>query len=357
MARGSGQRRSVLQGGQRRRGRRGAVAGAPRPRRGRRWLHGLLALVLVVVLTAAGLELLARDDAGSPRDRASRVHASLIGGPGSAAAGRASKPHRLPPVYGRLRAPASERVHVRFKQPPVAALLWDVHTGRVLWSRHATRPVPIASLTKMMTSLLVVDSLGPGEGVKITDRAVHYQGSGVGNLPKGKKIAAETLLYGLLLPSGNDAALALAQRVGGSVEGFVKKMNRRAQRMNLPCTHYSTPSGFLNRGNRSCAADLAVIAHAMLQRPRIARIISTASIALPAPVKGKKLFLYNNNPLLRLHYPGTDGVKTGYTASAGRCLVATARRGNRHLGVVLLHSVDPPDQARQLLDLGFRKLG
>ena len=187
----------------------------------------------------------------------------------------------------------------------------------------------------------------------ITREALHYQGSGVGLLPRGKRIRVDTMLYGLLLPSGNDAAIALAQRAAGSVPRFVDAMNARARRMGLVCTRFSSPHGFEDRGNHSCAGDLAAIARAVLRVPRLARIVRRREAVLPFPIKGGKLYLYNNNPLLRQGYRGITGVKTGYTDAAGRCLVATARRGALRLGVVLLDSPDPGGQARRLLDRGF----
>jgi D-alanyl-D-alanine carboxypeptidase len=176
----------------------------------------------------------------------------------------------------------------------------------------------------------------------------------VGVLPKGRWIDVQTMLYGLLLPSGNDAAIALAQRAAGTVRRFVRLMNARAGAMGLECTHFTTPSGIQDRGNHSCASDLAALARAVLRRPRLARIVRTRAIVRRFPIKGHKLFLYNNNPLLVQGYRGITGVKTGYTVAAGQCLVATARRGPVELGVVLLHSPNTGDQARRLLDRGFR---
>ena len=138
------------------------------------------------------------------------------------------------------------------------------------------------------------------------------------------------------------------------MRAFVRLMNRRAAAMGLTCTHFSTPSGFRDAGNHSCAGDLAALARAVLRTPRLARIVRRRAAVLPFPIKGRKLYLYNTNPLLRERYRGTTGVKTGYTVAAGRCLVATARRGRRRLGVVLLHARDPGRQARRLLDRGFR---
>ncbi len=161
------------------------------------------------------------------------------------------------------------------------------------------------------------------------------------------------MLYGLMLPSGNDAAIALAQHISGSLRGFVRRMNAEAARLGMGCTRYSSPSGYVDAGNFSCAADLALLAHVDLAQHRIARVAHTLSASLPFPIKGGKVYLYNNNPLLIYHYPGTTGLKTGFTDAAGRCLVATAERHGVRLGVVILNSQAPGTQARQLLDRGF----
>jgi D-alanyl-D-alanine carboxypeptidase len=260
-------------------------------------------------------------------------------------------PHRS--AYGITLAPMAARVHVRLRKPLVSGLLFDVHTGRVMWKRHPDQVLPIASLTKMMTALVVIAHARPTAQVLITKEALAYSGSGVGLLPKGKRVSLETMLYGLMLPSGNDAAIALAQHVAGTEARFVAMMNKRASEMGLSCTHFTSVSGIVDQGNYSCASDLALLARAVLERPLLHRIVSTSNAVRPFPIKGGKLYLFNNNPLLRLGYPGADGVKTGYTDASGRCLVATARRGSTWLGVVLLHSADPPDQAQNLLNAGF----
>ncbi|MGI8427997.1 MAG: D-alanyl-D-alanine carboxypeptidase family protein, partial [Solirubrobacteraceae bacterium] len=246
-------------------------------------------------------------------------------------------------------------INVRFpiRSQVRSAMLFDVSSGRVLWERDADRVLPIASLTKMMTALVVVAHSRAPARVLITRAAVDFSGSGVGLLPLGRSVALGTLLYGLMLPSGNDAAIALALHVAGTQSAFVAMMNARAHLMGLRCTHFTSVSGIVDPGTHSCTGDLAIIAHAVLEQPRLTRIVGTPSTVLPFPIKGGKLYLYNNNPLLRLGYPGTDGVKTGYTDAAGSCLVATARRGRRWLGVVLLHSSDTAGQAQQLLNDGF----
>jgi D-alanyl-D-alanine carboxypeptidase (penicillin-binding protein 5/6) len=249
----------------------------------------------------------------------------------------------------------SDPVTVDFAVPPRSGLLFDLDTGEVLWRRDPERVLPIASLTKMMTALLVVRTQRPADEVPIP-RKRFYEGSAVGVLPGGKNVPVETLLYGLLLPSGNDAAHALARHVGGSEQGFLDLMNQHAAELGLRCTHYTSPDGLIDEGNHSCAVDLAAEARAILDVPRLAKIVGSRSAVEPLPIKGGKVWLYNNNPLLRLGYPGTIGIKTGYTDLAGHCLVAAAKRHGRRLGVILLHSPDTGRQATRLLNAGFRAI-
>jgi serine-type D-Ala-D-Ala carboxypeptidase (penicillin-binding protein 5/6) len=329
----------VLQEGRVRRA--SVAARARRARRTRRVGFALLAIVVGLVALLAFMASGASGPATSP----ARAHGGAIARAQVAAASS----------YGLTPAPV--QVHVRLKAAVRSGLLFDVRTGRVLWNREPERVVPIASLTKMMTALLVAEHSRPSERVIITRAAIDYSGSGVGVLPFHKKVPLEPLLYGLLLPSGNDAAIALAQHVAGNQARFIGMMNAKARALGLSCTHFTTVSGIVDQGNHSCATDLAIMAHALLQNRRLARIVATRDAVVRFPVKGGHLWLYNNNPLLRLGYPGADGVKTGFTTLAGRCLVATAKRGHKWLGVVLLHSDDPPDQAMRLLDAGFATRG
>jgi serine-type D-Ala-D-Ala carboxypeptidase (penicillin-binding protein 5/6) len=246
------------------------------------------------------------------------------------------------------------RVELRFKRPPRAGLLLDVDSGTVLWSRKPLNPVPIASLTKIMTALIVVDRIGPRAKTRISKAATKFRGSGVGVLPRGKKVPVEALLYGLLLPSGNDAAVALAEAVSGSDRRFAKLMTRRAQELGLGCTRYVDSYG-LRAGNQSCAADLGALTRLAIRQPRIARIVRQAHASVPFPIKGRRLDVHSTNPLLRdPRYPGTVGLKTGYTERAGHCLIAVARRGDRTLAAILLNSPNTRDQAKRMLNAGFR---
>ena len=338
---------SVLQGGtQRRRNARRTPRGRGRPPRRPR-----ARAVLLVLLMAAGVVLLIAHglDGGSSKKSGARTPRAPV------RPFAPVRPEPVRPAYATLPAAPAERVPLRFKHPPRSALLWDVRTGRVLFARRPDRVLPIASLTKMMTAILVVDRQPPSARVLVTREALAYKGSGVGILPRGRRIRLETMLYGLLLPSGNDAAIALAQRVGGTVPRFVRLMNARGQRLGLRCTHFTSVDGFDDRGT-SCATDLALLTREFMSRRRLARIVRKRRASLPFVGKIKRLDLFNNNPLIRSGFPGTTGVKTGYTDKAGHCLVATVRRGGTTLGVVLLHSPDTGDQASRMFKTAFRRL-
>jgi D-alanyl-D-alanine carboxypeptidase (penicillin-binding protein 5/6) len=250
----------------------------------------------------------------------------------------------------------------RLKQPPAAGILFDVESGEVLWARRPGLELPIASLTKMMTALIVSEGHGPNEPVTISAKAPRVEGSRIGVLKPGRQVPLRGLFLGLLLASGNDAAVALAEHDAGTVAAFVKKMNRRAAELGLACSRFAGPAGLQDTGNSSCAYDLAALARADLDDPWIASVTGRTSASIPFPVKGGRLELANN------HYfaghgiegvPGAQvtGLKTGLTNGAGRCYVTTARLGPTHLGVVLLDSPDPIRQVPQLLRAGFAAAG
>jgi D-alanyl-D-alanine carboxypeptidase len=319
---------------------------AARRQRARRRL--VLLTVSLSVLLLLGV-FASRADDGDPGARA---------GASSAPARSAERPPAQQEVLGPLPGGVdlqdpTDAFTIPFKKPPRAGIVVNLETGEVLWRRRPLRRRPIASLTKMMTALVAVESLRPRDTAKITKAVLRYTGSGVGVLPRGKRIRVETLLHGLMLPSGNDAARALAFRAAGSIRGFVRKMNVKAADLGLRCTHFAGVEG-LSPGNRSCPVDLVALAKHVLETPRIARIVRRRRAILPFPIKGGRLHLYNNNPLLRRGYPGILGVKTGFTDEAGRCLVAAARRNGVTLVSVVLGSPDPGEQTRKLLDRAFR---
>jgi D-alanyl-D-alanine carboxypeptidase len=241
---------------------------------------------------------------------------------------------------------------VHLRPAPHAGLAFDLSDGRVLWRRGATRQRPIASLTKLMTALLAVERFGPRDLVRVPRRADQVGGSRMGGLRPGRKVRAEVLLKGLLIASGNDAAVTLAIAGAGSERAWVALMNRRAKLLGLTCTHYVDPHG-LDPRNRSCPADIAALAMRAIAEPRIARI-ARRPFARVWTGAGRKLTLRTTNHLLRDHYPGAIGLKTGFTNPAGFCLAAILQRGGRRIGIVLLGSRDTYADAEQIARAAVR---
>ena len=315
---------------------------------GRRVLLLTLAL-LGVAIAIVGVQMLGSDDPVRSSESASGGSALAAQFPPSSTKAESTSPYVLdPPV-------PPHPVEVDFEKPPAAGMLFDVDTGEVLWERNADERLPIASLTKMLTAILIAKRHGPGEDVAVTPEALAYEGSGMGVLPKGKEVELESLLKGLLLVSGNDAAIALAQHDAGSVDAFVRRMNQSRTDIGLTCSHFTSPHGLQDEGNYSCARDLAALARADLSIQRIREIMRMDSAHFPFPIKGGALDLYNNNPFIRSGTPGITGVKTGYTDAAGRCYVTTQKIGDRHLGVVLLDSPKPLEQVPALLRAGANR--
>ena len=317
-------------------------------------LIALLAIVAAPLTVAAGAWLaFAEEDGGG----AAGVPLG-VGSPPAAAA--PTVPHEGDPLIEAEPVPAVpltgvDAFHLRLRRPPAAGLVFDVDTGEVLWRWRPELELPVASLTKIMTALLVVERGRPRDRVRITDAALRYTGSGVGLLPRGRRVRLETLLNGLMIVSGNDAAIALAVHLAGSERRFVAMMNERAEGWRLDCTRFVSSHG-LEDGNRSCAHDLAALTRLAMAEPRIRRIARRRKADFPFPTKGRRLYLTGHNPLHRIGYPGTLGLKTGFTYAAGRCFVGVARRDGRTLGVVLLNSRDPSRHAPKLLDAAFESL-
>src|SRR4051795_10367813 len=280
---------SVLQGGRRRR------------RPGARMARLLLVLALIAAAVVAAVAAVQHHDS-SPTAHA-RVPAPARG---EIAPGGTPSPGTAAPDPAQAALAGVDAFHLKFKQPPVAAIVFDVKTGEVLWRHNPVKRVQIASITKIMTALLVVENTRAKDKVRVPKDALDYQGSGVGLLPKGRHVTIESLLHGLLLPSGNDAAIALADGVAGSRAAFVQQMNEKAQLLGLRCTHFASPSG-INDHDVPCAADLAAITRIDMTKTRIKRIVRKAHASVRFPIKGGKLYLNNTNPLLRMDYPGTVG--------------------------------------------------
>ncbi|MFN3285819.1 MAG: D-alanyl-D-alanine carboxypeptidase family protein [bacterium] len=231
-----------------------------------------------------------------------------------------------------------------------AFVLVEARTGQVLAQHNARLAWPPASTTKVLTALLVAESLDPDAVVTVSRRAASLrQGAGVG-LRAGERRSVRDLFYAMLLASANDAAVALAEAAAGSLEAFVQRMNRRARELGALHTHFVNPHGLYHPLHRSTAYDLAVLARAALQNPRVAEAVATPEYLYPGEAGPRRLV--NRNRLL-FTYPGANGVKTGWIAESGPCLVASARRGDRTLIAVVLNSPRVFEDASQLLDFGF----
>ncbi len=322
---------------------------------GRRRRRGGMGLVAVVVLgvAAAGAAafLLSRPDDGGGGGAAVATAVARLTTP------VIERPPAPRDAVGKLPEPAgAARVDLtrpalladlRLKPAPAAGLAFDLDDGSVLWRRGATRIRPIASLTKLMTGLLAVERFPPGASVKLTSAPDSVGGTHMGGLRAGRRVRAEVLLRGLMITSGNDAAVALAIGGAGSERAWVERMNARAREWGLSCTHFVDPHG-LDPRDRSCPADVAALAMRAMAEPRLRRI-ARHTYARVWTGFGKKIRLYTTNHLLREHYPGAVGLKTGYTNRAGHCLVAIIKRGSRRIGIVLLGSkMDAFQDARQI---------
>ncbi len=237
------------------------------------------------------------------------------------------------------------------RMPPLtarAALLADAQTGEILLSYNADQPLPPASTTKIMTALITLERANPDDMVEVPAAALI--GNASMGLVAGERLTVRDLLYGLLMVSGNDAAMALAYHVGGSPEAFVEMMNRRAAEMGLANTHFVNPHGLDAPEHLISAADLLVIAREAMRYELFRQIVATPR----ARVAGR--LLINRNELLTT-YPGADGIKTGTTDAAGQCLVASATRGGRQAIAIVLGSRDRYADARALLDHYFKYFG
>ena len=324
----------------------------------RRSRTGRLIAILAILAAPVGVAVAALLSFGHDEGGASGPPLAVSSPPVQPAPKEQREP-AAPPAEGEtapaVRLSGVDAFHISLRKPPRAGLVFDVRTGDVLWRHEPLRVLPIASLTKIMTALLTVERSHPNDPVRITKAALNYSGSGVGLLPRGKRVRLETLLNGLLIVSGNDAAIALAVHLSGTERRFVRLMNRRAREWGLRCTHYASSHG-LEDGNRSCAHDLAVLTRLAMSEPRIRRIVRRRQVDFRFPIKGHRLYLYGHNPLMRADYRGTIGLKTGYTFAAGRCFVGVVRRGGHTLGVVLLNSRDPAKHAEKLLNAAFARL-
>lgn len=240
---------------------------------------------------------------------------------------------------------ASVSTHAR------AAALIDVESGRLLYSSRGDEPMLIASLTKIMTAIVAIENGDLASKVKVGKNAFAKEGSSL-YLKQGEEMLLEDMLYGLMLRSGNDAATAIAEHVGGSEQGFVYLMNAKAEELGLKNTHFANPHGLDAEGHYSSANDLAVLTAYALHNPVFKEIVGTQEKTADNPYEKWDYKWANKNKMLRM-YEGADGVKTGYTKKALRCLVSSATRGGQQLVAVTLNDGNDWNDHAALLNFGF----
>ncbi len=210
------------------------------------------------------------------------------------------------------------------------AMMVNADDGQVLYSLNPEQELPMASTTKMMTALIVIeDCKNLDAPVTASERAATIGESSI-YLQAGETLTVRQMLNGMLIPSGNDAAIALAEFDAGSVEAFVDKMNKRAQELGMTHTHYVNPHGLDADGHYTCAADYIKLAEELMKHPEIREIVSRSEYHIPQGSNPEGRDLINNNHLMA-KYPFINGIKTGYTDNAGQCIIISANKNGEHL--------------------------
>ena len=225
--------------------------------------------------------------------------------------------------------------------------VYDKLSGRCIYGKDENKQTAMASTTKIMTSIVVVENCNLDDIVTVTAKAAGTGGSRLG-LQTGDKITVNDLLYGLMLRSGNDAAVALAIHTSGSVEEFAKLMNQKAEELGLKDTNFVTPHGLDNSEHYTTAYELAKITDYALKNETIAKIVKTKTATIY--INGNSMQINNTNELLG-NVEGVYGVKTGFTNNAGRCLVTSVKRGDMDVIIVVLGADTRKDRAKDTMKL------
>ena len=235
-----------------------------------------------------------------------------------------------------------------------AAVVIDNKTGRVLFAKNADEKRPMASLTKIMTSIMLVENCELDELIEVPSQATWIGGSTVG-LKKGDKVTAKALLYGMLLPSGNDCAYTVGIHIGGTIENFANMMNEKVKSMGITDTSFANPHGLDNENHYTSAKSMALIARYALKNKDINEIVNTKTATVNFGSFTKTLT--NTNALLRT-YDKADGIKTGFTNGANKCLLASATDNDRRYIAVILGAETTQirfNEAKEILEYCFEK--
>ena len=234
-----------------------------------------------------------------------------------------------------------------------ACVIIDARSGRILLSHNAESPLPMASTTKVMTALLAIEGGNLDAPVTCSRSAFGVPGTSI-YLAEGETLTLREMLYGLMLASGNDAATAIAEHIGGTVEEFCRMMTARARELGCTNTVFLTPHGLPCEGHYTTAHDLALIAREAMRYPVFREIVGTSRATIPWEGRNYDRVLNNKNKLLTT-YEGATGIKTGYTKKAGRCLVFGAERNGMEIIGAVLNCPDWFNEAARLMDLAFER--
>ena len=236
----------------------------------------------------------------------------------------------------------------------LSAVLYCMETGDVIFEKNSQKQLSMASTTKIMTSLIALESNTPCREVEITADMVNVEGTSSG-LRAGDRITLIDLVYCMLLESGNDAANSVALALGGSFDGFADMMNEKAAELGMKNTSFVTPSGLDDEKHYTTAYDMALLTAYALKNEDFVKICSQESYRVYFKSSDKQVVLYNHNRLLK-EYDGCIGVKTGFTKKSGRCLVSAAMRNGVTLIAVTLNAGDDWNDHKKLLDYGFERV-
>lgn len=228
------------------------------------------------------------------------------------------------------------------------AILIDQSSGKVLYEKSAHQQQPIASITKIMTAIIAIESGKMDDMARTSRRAIYTEGSSI-YLEQGEKMAIEDLVYGLMLRSGNDAAVAIAEHIGGSVEGFVYLMNEKAKWLGMTNTNFENPHGLHSDNHYSTAYDMALLMQYAMEN-EVFRKVTGATLY---QAENRSYAWGNKNKLLTQYYEYSTGGKTGYTRISGRTLVSTAEKDNIRLIAVTLNAPDDWRDHITMFEWGF----
>ena len=223
--------------------------------------------------------------------------------------------------------------------------------GSPLWEKEVNRRLPPASLTKLMTALLVLDNYKPHTPVEVSRQATLESGTRI-RLRSGDKFYTEDLLAAALINSANDACYALADHFAGNHALFVQRMNRRAQQLGMSNTHFSNACGHDADNHYSTAHDLAVLANVLIKNRLVMELVAKSEAQI-STIDGAHSYRLENRNALIGRYPGAVGLKSGYTPKAGKCIVAYAERAGVHVLLVMLNASNRWWDATDILDLAF----